>query len=359
MLDTGRLPLTGDAFACFRQGLDCATNQEHEKAVAHYNKVLQVRSDFWEAWYERGLSLDSLGFYSEAIASYDKALETDPNRGATNEIWHDRGNALHYGLGDYEAAIKCYDQALQINDSQAMAWQNRGNALLYGLSRYEDAIASYNRALRLDAQNYLTWRNRGNAMVELRRYTEAIANYDRALSLQADDQVSWQARLLASQQLGLTSLRQPTTKPTWCSEGYDESALLEEESPPPKAMQAEVGRQPPLLVVEDDAGQYEIGLENDYYTIGRDPKNDICLKSQFASRYHAVLQRVNSENGRYTYTISDGNLDGKPSTNGLLVNGQKQQSCALKTGDLIVFGPHVRATYQAAVSPTDLGFWQS
>lgn len=354
MLDTGRLPLTGDAFACFRQGLDCATTGEHEKAVAHYNKVLQVRSDFWEAWYERGLSLDSLGFYSEAIASYDRALETDPNRGATNEIWHDRGNALHYGLGEYEAAIKCYDQALQINDAHAMAWQNRGNALLYGLSRYEDAIASYNRAMQLDAENYLTWRNRGNAMVELKRYSEAIANYDRALSLQANDQVSWQARLLASQQLGLTSLRQPTTEQTCCGTAYREAALLESHR---EAMQAEAGYQPPLLVVEDVGGQYEIELESDRYTIGRDPKNDICLKSQFASRYHAVLQRVNGENERYGYTISDGNLDGKPSTNGLWVDGRKQQSCTLKSGDLIVFGPQVRATYQAAIEPADLGFW--
>ncbi len=358
MLDTGRLPLTGDALACFRQGLDRAANGKHEEAVAHYNKVLQARSDFWEAWYERGLSLDSLGFYSEAIASYDRALETNPNRGAIDEIWHDRGNALHYGLGDYEAAIKCYDKTLQINDAHAMAWQNRGNALLYGLSHYEDAIASYNRALQLNAESYLTWRNRGNALIELKRYTEAIANYDRALSLQADDQVSWQARLLASQQLGLTSLRQPTTKPTWFGEGYDESSLLEEELQPPKAVQESgAGCQLPLLVVEDDAGQHEIELENDHYTIGRDPKNDICLRSQFASRYHAVLRRVNHDNGSYTYTINDGNLAGKPSTNGLLVNGQKQQSYALKTGDLIVFGPHVRATYQAAIEPTDLNFW--
>lgn len=358
MLDTGRLPLTGNALTCFRQGLDCAATGEHEKAVAHYNKVLQARSDFWEAWYERGLSLDSLGFYSEAVVSYDRALESDPNRGAIDEIWHDRGNALHYGLGDYEAAIKCYDQTLQINDAHAMAWQNRGNALLYGLSHYEDAIASYNRALQLNAGNYLTWRNRGNALIELKRYNEAIANYDRALSLQSDDQVSWQARLLASQQLGLTSMRQPTTKPTWCSDGYGESSLLEEELYPPKAVQeSRADYQLPLLVVEDDAGQHEIGLENDHYTIGRDPKNDICLKSQFASRYHAVLQRVNHKDGRYTYTISDGNLAGKPSTNGLMVNGQRQQSCTLKTGDLIVFGPQVRATYQAAIEPTDLNFW--
>ncbi len=349
MLDTGRLPLTGDALSWFRQGLGHAAAEAHEKAVASYNQVLTIRSDFWEAWYERGLSLESLGFYTEAIASYDRALQARPNREAEGEIWHDRGNAMQYGLGDYGAALICYNHALQINGAYPLVWFNRGNALLYGLNQYDDAIASYNRALELDANNYLTWRNRGNALVELKRYSEAIASYDRALSLQPDDQVSWQARLLAAQQCGPSALKQPTTKPVWHEEGFGDITLVEHETAPHKEMdgrdRAFVSQPFPRLVVEDDAGQREILLEKAQYTIGRDPKNDICLRSQFASRYHAVLRRVDCKDGLLVYTIDDGNVDGKPSTNGLLINGQRQLSCQLRTGDLVVFGPQVRATY--------------
>ncbi|NJR51323.1 MAG: tetratricopeptide repeat protein [Leptolyngbyaceae cyanobacterium CSU_1_3] len=348
MLDTGRLPLIGDALAYFRQALDCAASGEHEKAVAFYNQVLQTRSDFWEAWYERGLSLESLGFYSEAIASYDRAIQARPNREAEVEIWHDRGNAMQYGLGDCETALTCYNHALQINDTCPLVWLNRGNALLYGLSQYHDAIASYNRAIELYPDNYLTWRNRGNALVELKRYSEAIASYDRALSLQADDQVSWQARLLASQQCGLSALKQPTTNPVWQGEDSHNPTLVEGERAHPSEVEsievdATVTYRSPVLVLEDDAGQREIVLEDERYTIGRDPKNDICLRSQFASRFHAVLHRVDGQN----YAIVDGNIEGKPSTNGLLINGQRQRSHPLKTGDLIIFGPYVRATYQA------------
>jgi tetratricopeptide (TPR) repeat protein len=352
MLDTGRLPLTGDALAYFRQGLGHAAAAEHGKAVAAYNQVLRIRSDFWEAWYERGLSLENLGFYSEAIASYDRALQARPNRQAEGEIWHDRGNAMQYGLGDYEAALICYNHTLQINAACPLAWFNRGNALLYGLNQYEQAIDSYNHALELDANNYLTWRNRGNALVELKRYSEAIASYDRALSLQPDDQVSWQARLLASQQCGLSALKQPTTKPVWYGDGFSDVTLVENEAVPHKEMDGReiqefaVPHPFPRLVVEDDAGQREILLEKALYTIGRDPKNDICLRSQFASRYHAVLRRVDREDDLITYTIDDGNVEGKPSTNGLLINGQRQSSYHLRTGDLVIFGPQVRATYQ-------------
>lgn len=354
MLDTGRLPLTSDALACFRQGLSCAAASEHEKAVVCYNKVLQTRSDFWEAWYERGLSLESLGFYSEAVASYDKALQGHLSKDAESEIWHDRGNALQYGLGEYEAALTCYNKVLHLNNAHQLAWLNRGNALLYGLSQHERAIASYNCALELDAANYLTWRNRGNALVEIKRYTEAIASYDRALSLQPDDQVSWQAKLLASQQLGLSALKQPTTKPAWYGEGYDDSTLVDGETNASDKIEA-LRSQPtahlhPVFIVEDDAGRREILLEEPQYTIGRDPKNDVCLRSQFASRYHAVLRRISHTDSLATYEIIDGNLDGTPSTNGLLINGHRQQSRQLKAGDLIVFGPHAQATYQMPVS---------
>jgi pSer/pThr/pTyr-binding forkhead associated (FHA) protein len=46
-----------------------------------------------------------------------------------------------------------------------------------------------------------------------------------------------------------------------------------------------------LLIVEDDKGRKEIPLGKAMYSIGRDPKSDIRLFSQFVSRRHATLVR--------------------------------------------------------------------
>ena len=82
------------------------------------------------------------------------------------------------------------------------------------------------------------------------------------------------------------------------------------------------------------------------YTIGRDPKCDIRLVSQFVSRRHATLVRLpHEDDGSYYYRIVDGNLKGKPSANGLLINGRKLQAHDLEDEDEIVFGPQVRAIY--------------
>ncbi len=100
-----------------------------------------------------------------------------------------------------------------------------------------------------------------------------------------------------------------------------------------------------LLIVEDDKGRKEFPLEATVYSIGRDPKCDIRLFSQFVSRRHATLVRQPREDGSFSYRIVDGDFKGKPSANGLLINGRKLQAHDLQDEDEVVFGPQVRAIY--------------
>jgi tetratricopeptide (TPR) repeat protein len=348
MLDTGQQPLTGNALLWFKQGLAFAAAENYEKAVVSFNSVIQERSDFYEAWYERGLALEMLGLYPEAISSYDKALNLHPKSEVLSSIWQSRGDAWQYGLGQYEEAIRCYDQVLKINPELSTAWQNRGNALLYGLKHYEDAIASYNRAICINPEDHLSWRNRGNALVELKRYEEAIASFERALAIKPDDQIAWQARMLVMGQAGLDE-KQPTTNPSFYGRGYTDSTFIsadrDSQLDPQESADAASRPYQPRLVVEDDFGKRDIWLESDLYSIGRDPRNDICLHSQFASRQHATLIQIPTEDDSYLYRIVDGSLQGKRSTNGLMINGQKCHTWDLKPGDIVVFGPHVRAIF--------------
>ena len=100
-----------------------------------------------------------------------------------------------------------------------------------------------------------------------------------------------------------------------------------------------------LLIIEDDKGRREFMLDRSMYTIGRDPQCDVRLISQFVSRRHATIVQLPNELGETHYRIIDGNLKGKPSANGILVNGKKAQVHDLKNGDQIIFGPQVKAIY--------------
>ncbi len=102
-----------------------------------------------------------------------------------------------------------------------------------------------------------------------------------------------------------------------------------------------------LFIIEDNKGRREFNLDSPVYSIGRDAKCDIRLVSQFVSRRHATLVQLPNEDGSYYYRIVDGNLKGKPSANGLLINGRKVQAHDLQDEDKIVFGPQVYAIYYA------------
>lgn len=100
-----------------------------------------------------------------------------------------------------------------------------------------------------------------------------------------------------------------------------------------------------VLIVQDDQGRKEHILDAPIYSIGRDPNCDIRLASQFVSRRHATLVQIIEDEEEYHYRIVDGTPKGKPSSNGLLVNGRKVQACDLNDRDEIRFGPKIHATY--------------
>ncbi len=87
-----------------------------------------------------------------------------------------------------------------------------------------------------------------------------------------------------------------------------------------------------LLVRIDsaDAGQVH-SLNEDQFTLGRHPENNVCIDDQGLSRYHARLVKKGDK-----YWIED--LD---SSNGTFVNGRRMTSCELTNGDTLQFGPRV------------------
>lgn len=100
-----------------------------------------------------------------------------------------------------------------------------------------------------------------------------------------------------------------------------------------------------ILIVKDSQGIRRILLDSDVYVMGRDAKCDIRLASQFVSKHHATLVKLPKDDGSFCYRIVDGNLSGKSSANGFLINGRKLQAHDLENEDEIIFGPQTRAIY--------------
>jgi pSer/pThr/pTyr-binding forkhead associated (FHA) protein len=110
------------------------------------------------------------------------------------------------------------------------------------------------------------------------------------------------------------------------------------------------------LLITDPKSSRRVILNGLKYTIGRDIKNDIQLHSKFVSRQHAVLLRVpGSIPGSYLYRVIDGDLSGKPSVNGVIVNGNTRiSSHELSHGDSITLAPDAQLTYLIDISISEI-----
>ncbi|MBR8829827.1 MAG: hypothetical protein N5P05_001217 [Chroococcopsis gigantea SAG 12.99] len=110
-----------------------------------------------------------------------------------------------------------------------------------------------------------------------------------------------------------------------------------------------------ILVVEDQKSKRIVALRDNTYSIGRDPTSAIIIYDRQVSRHHATLLRVTDyQNHQDFYRVIDGNLQGKRSTNGIMVNGKYCLSHELKPGDVIRFGTKAKASYQVISGSSEL-----
>ena len=152
-----------------------------QEAVASFDRAIQLKPDFAQAYCNRGNALIGLGRLDEAIQNYDKAIQLKPDLA---EAYCSRGNAL-IGLGRLDEAIQNYDKAIQLKPDFAEAYSNRG-AVLKDLGRLDEAVASCDKAIQLKPDLAEAYCSRGNALIGLGRLDEAIQNYDKAIQLKPD-----------------------------------------------------------------------------------------------------------------------------------------------------------------------------
>ena len=121
----------------------------NEEALFSYDRALAIKSDFHEAWYNRGNVLGNLGRNEEALFSYDKALAIKSD---FHEAWSNRGFLLKQ-LGKNEEAISCYDKALDIKPNFHEVWYNK--ACVYAIqNNLELTLDNLHKAILAKAEEY-------------------------------------------------------------------------------------------------------------------------------------------------------------------------------------------------------------
>jgi tetratricopeptide (TPR) repeat protein len=190
-----------------------------DKAIAQFQKALEVHPDDAVAHNNLGNALVQKGRLDEAIAQHRKALEIDPGYA---EAHYNLGNALlqkglldeamaqlqktlaidpdfadaHYSLsivlrqkGLVDEGIAQLRKALEVNPDDVKVHNNLGTALLEkGL--VDEGFAQFRKALEIDPDYANAHYNLGIALLQKGQIDEAIVHFQKVLEIRPGDAVA-------------------------------------------------------------------------------------------------------------------------------------------------------------------------
>jgi len=94
----------------------------YQKAKDNLTKAIQIDSNFYKAYINRGLINYELANYQDAINDFTKAIQINS---LDYKAFYNRG-IVYYALGNFNAASVDFTTAIEINPDDADAYFNRG-----------------------------------------------------------------------------------------------------------------------------------------------------------------------------------------------------------------------------------------
>jgi eukaryotic-like serine/threonine-protein kinase len=169
------------ALKFYNEGNDLIELGEYETAIESFDKALNYRNDFAQAWTNRGFAQGKLNRHLEKFSSCVQATDVAPD---FSEAWNCRGLA-RFDLQQYEQALEEYNQAIAVDADFYRGWYNKGQVLLK-LDQPREAESATREVLRIKPDYFLAWTQLCRALYDQQRYQDAEAHCKRSLEINPD-----------------------------------------------------------------------------------------------------------------------------------------------------------------------------
>ena len=170
--------LYGRAAQGFRQG-------NMKEAVEAFAAAVSKRNELDNPMVQRLLRLKLQALNSQKAQIKALREELHSLRETQKEYAHEyylMGNECITKAHDANAAIRCFDKALNLNPNYVEAWVRKGVTLL-DIGEDYDAQVCLNKAVKLSPKSFKARYNRGKCLLKLKYYDEAILDFQQAVSI--------------------------------------------------------------------------------------------------------------------------------------------------------------------------------
>lgn len=168
-------PKAMEAWDWINKGLSLQHLGNYEDAITAYDAALARNQRFFKPWLNKGICLVQLGRHADAMPCFTQAHTLEPLNPLP--LTH-LGNAYRT-LGKHQDALAYYQRALDADPTFTDTWNERG-AILHEFSYLDDALAHFDYALSLNPRHTGALLNKGTALLDKKRYADALATFEQA-----------------------------------------------------------------------------------------------------------------------------------------------------------------------------------
>ena len=156
-----------------------------QEAVEVFAAAVSKRNELDNPMVQRLLRLKLQALNSQKAQIKALREELHSLRETQKEYAHEyylMGNECITKAHDANAAIRCFDKALNLNPNYVEAWVRKGVTLL-DIGEDYDAQVCLNKAVKLSPKSFKARYNRGKCLLKLKYYDEAILDFQQAISI--------------------------------------------------------------------------------------------------------------------------------------------------------------------------------
>jgi tetratricopeptide (TPR) repeat protein len=178
----------------FQKGNELLKQKSFDEAVAQYNRLLKLDSNYFQAWTNRGYALAGLQKYGQMRESCSTATIIEPT---AVYAWNCQGEALHHLQLD-EKALVAFDRAIALDQSDPIFLINKSESLRAlgknekSLTVIEEAIEVLEQIKAIKGQESISGEFAvaltllGNGYRQKDRLQDAIDAYEEAVTYSAN-----------------------------------------------------------------------------------------------------------------------------------------------------------------------------
>ena len=123
-------------------------SEQQSQAILNLEAEVTANPENFNSWTQLGHLYFDTDQYQKAIAAYNKSLEL--HSGDAN-LWTDLG-VMYRRAGDSAKAIECFDKAMAMDSSHEPSRLNKGIVLYYDFNKTDEATAAWETVLQINPQ---------------------------------------------------------------------------------------------------------------------------------------------------------------------------------------------------------------